>query len=225
MSSLFPDFQAAIFSMLPQHSEEYIATKQQLKEVHYAFNDFYSIRDEELLDLENGPLQNMSKAHEFRMQNTKQSLSTVGACQQEINKALISQHEPWVRDKHQKYLKETKTVKDGETVFERFLLDEIYRTEKHRLLNHIESVEQNDGKGFVVEEGTDRREEVAASTEQDGSNSGAKPGQQQAASRVTRRLSKLELDDLGLPNVKINSHDLEGFLKDGGKLKDLINKQ
>ena len=91
----------------------------------------------------------MSTAREIRIQGDRQSLTTVAACQHEINKALISQHQPWVRELHKKYLKETKEVKVEETVFERFLIDQAYRNCVRRFIDHAEAMDHNRGQGFV----------------------------------------------------------------------------
>lgn len=109
------------------------------------FNDFYSVADEQILDQRNRPLQIMSTARDIRIQGDRQSLTTVAACQQEINKALISQHQPWVRELHKKYLKETKEVKVEETVFERFLIDQVYRKCVRRFIDHVEEMDHNRG--------------------------------------------------------------------------------
>ena len=135
--------------MHPKTSVEHIATKNQTKEITGLLNDFYSVVDEQILDQHNRPLRIMSNAREIRIQGDRQSLTTVAACQQEINKALISQHQPWVRELHKQYLKETKEVKVEETVFERFLLDQAYRNCVRRFINHVENTDRNHGKGFV----------------------------------------------------------------------------
>ena len=155
----------------------------------------------------------MSNAREIRIQGDRQSLTTVAACQQEINKALISQHQPWVRELHKKYLKETKEVKVEETVFERFLLDQAYRNCVRRFINHVEHTDRNHGKGFV----DDHMQTVGKSKQAKTKFAGKSWQSNKASQPVT-------LGSIDAQFVKINTFDLRDFLDHGGQIKDLINK-
>ena len=65
-----------------------------------------------------------------------------------------------------------------QTVFDRIKIDELYRDQKLRFLNKIEKMDQNNGKGNVSIDSSDKN---------------------------------------------INSFDFENFIKQGGKIKHLIN--
>jgi len=199
--------------MHPKTSVEHIATKNQTKEITGLLNDFYSVVDEQILDQHNRPLRIMSNAREIRIQGDRQSLTTVAACQQEINKALISQHQPWVRELHKQYLKETKEVKVEETVFERFLLDQAYRNCVRRFINHVENTDRNHGKGFVH----DHMQTVGKSKQAKTKFAGKSWQSNKAGQSVT-------LGSVDAQFAKINTFDLRDFLDHGGQIKDLINK-
>lgn len=208
-----PNFQRALFSVHPKTAAEHIATKTQAKEITGLLNDFYSVVDEQILDQQNRPLQIMSNAREIRIRGDRQSLTTVAACQQEINKALISQHQPWVRELHKKYLKETKEVRVEETVFERFLLDQVYRNCVRRFIEHVEQMDHNRGKGFVHD-----HMQTVSKSKQAKTKSKSKSWQSTKANQPPRSGS------VDAQFTKINTFDLRDFLDHGGQIKDLINK-
>lgn len=65
-------------------------------------NNFYSVMDEEDLDKQNKVLNHMTRAtNNMRAQNN-QSLSTVGACSNQINNVLMGQHEKWIQNRFSK---------------------------------------------------------------------------------------------------------------------------
>lgn len=113
---------------------------------------------------------------------------------------------------HQKYLKETKTGNVGETVFERFQMDEVYRREKQKLIKHIEQIDLNGGKGYV---NIDEKTIPLNIKKEDNKENESKDHQDFCPKDIT---------DFDKEMPKINSHDLKEFLKEGGQVKDLINK-
>lgn len=107
------------------------------------------------------------------------------ACSDVINQVLISQHQQWVQDMHERYKKQIKIVTEKETVFDRIKMDAMYRQEKRRFLERIEAMDQNGGKGLL---------------------------NQNQKTRGAIMMNKM-----------VNIFDFEKFLKEGGKVKHLVN--
>ena len=122
----FPNFLKSIFS-IREKDEEFLASKGEIEEVQKVFNSYYNITDESVLDSKNTFLNFIHRAQENRAKASKQSLTTVSACSDEINKVLMSQHQVWVQKMHERYLKQQKKDPVTETVFDRIRLDELYR--------------------------------------------------------------------------------------------------
>jgi hypothetical protein len=201
-----PNFFSALFRTTEVDNDNTIANKAQYKEIEQIMEQFYNITSELMLDQNNDYIWLSNKAQELRTNTNKNSLTSVSACSDFVNRVLISQHEPWVQKQFSEFCSHQKENTYKNLVFKRLKKDEENRQLMEGVLEQIKAIE------IEPKDFNNEREEMVGDENEDDEKAKTR---KKHVPCLPMRLKK---------NFAGKPESLQQYLTLGGQLRDILFK-